>query len=118
MRKKYPDHDSRRKVRICAVDSFQGEENDIIILSLVRSNMESRIGFLAIENRVCVALSRAKHGLYIIGNMNSLDSKSTLWKEIHSTLKEHEQIGSELELICQVRTFLSCSLFLMLAKHI
>ncbi|KAK2705482.1 hypothetical protein QYM36_015764 [Artemia franciscana] len=101
MRKKYPDHDSRRKVRICAVDSFQGEENDIIILSLVRSNMESRIGFLAIENRVCVALSRAKHGLYIIGNMNSLDSKSTLWKEIHSTLKEHEQIGSELELVCQ-----------------
>jgi superfamily I DNA and/or RNA helicase len=55
------------EVRITVVDNFQGEENDIILLSLVRSNKEARIGFLKIENRVCVALSRAKMGLYIIG---------------------------------------------------
>ena len=41
-----------RGVRVCAVDNFQGEENDIILLSLVRSNEEGKIGFLQTENRV------------------------------------------------------------------
>ena len=50
-------------VRLTTVDNFQGEENDIILLSLVRSNKEGKIGFLKTENRVCVALSRAKVGL-------------------------------------------------------
>ena len=54
-------------VKITVVDNFQGEENDIILLSLVRSNREAKIGFLKTENRVCVALSRAKKGFYIIG---------------------------------------------------
>ena len=44
-------------VRITAVDNFQGEENDIILLSLVRSNDKGKVGFLKIENRICVALS-------------------------------------------------------------
>ena len=57
------------QVKISTVDNYQGEENEIIILSLVRSNTENRIGFLSISNRVCVALSRAKRGLYCIGNM-------------------------------------------------
>lgn len=47
-------------IRVTCVDNFQGEENDIILLSLVRSNVESKIGFLNIENRVCVAVSRAR----------------------------------------------------------
>ena len=54
------------RVEMCAeveamtVDGFQGKENDIILLSLVRSNDEANIGFLRKDNRVCVALSRAK----------------------------------------------------------
>jgi len=47
-------------VRITCVDNFQGEENDIILLSLVRSNEKGNIGFLNIDNRICVSLSRAK----------------------------------------------------------
>ncbi|KAK2703369.1 hypothetical protein QYM36_018158 [Artemia franciscana] len=89
-------------VKITVVDNYQGEENDIIILSLVRSNIDAKIGFLAIENRVCVALSRAKQGLYMIGNMGSLDSKSKLWKSIHKTLDENNEIGPQLELVCQI----------------
>lgn len=65
-----------KKVKITSVDNFQGEENKIILLSLVRSNMSGSIGFLSIENRVCVALSRAKEGLYIMGNMALLTQKS------------------------------------------
>ena len=44
-------------VRVTIVDNLQGEENDIIILSLVRSNTRGSVGFLKIENRICVALS-------------------------------------------------------------
>jgi len=54
-----------KDVKIRVVDIFQGEENDIILLSLVRSNKE--IGLLESEKRLFVALSRAKMGLYVIG---------------------------------------------------
>ena len=59
-------------VKISTVDNYQGEENDIILLSLVRSNNENKIGFLNNFNRVCVSFSRAKIGFYIIGNINCL----------------------------------------------
>ncbi|KAM4688146.1 NFX1-type zinc finger-containing protein 1-like [Discoglossus pictus] len=87
-------------VRICVVDKFQGEENEIIILSLVRSNLQGNVGFLRIPNRVCVALSRAKKGLFCIGNMQLL-SKVPLWSKINDVLKANEQIGKELKLQCQ-----------------
>lgn len=65
-----------KDVRIAVLDNYQGEESDIILLSLVRSNAEKNIGFLKIENRVCVALSRARNGLYIMGNMTQLCESS------------------------------------------
>ncbi|XP_077125738.1 NFX1-type zinc finger-containing protein 1-like isoform X2 [Ranitomeya variabilis] len=86
-------------VRVCVVDKYQGEENDIIILSLVRSNLVGNVGFLKIPNRVCVALSRAKKGLYCIGNMQML-SRVPLWKKISEVLEENGQIGKELEVQC------------------
>ena len=88
-------------VKVCAVDNFQGEENDIILLSLVRSNSEGRIGFLGESNRICVALSRARQGFYCIGNFNLLKSHCKLWKEICGDLKEKEAIGDNLQLICK-----------------
>src|SRR5690606_21204014 len=45
------------QIRVATVDAYQGEQNDIVILSLVRSNTEGKIGFLSVANRVCVALS-------------------------------------------------------------
>ncbi|XP_078543923.1 NFX1-type zinc finger-containing protein 1-like isoform X2 [Lissotriton helveticus] len=87
-------------VRVCVVDKYQGEENEIIILSLVRSNPEGRVGFLSIPNRVCVALSRAKKGLFCIGNMQML-SKVPLWENIIEILKSNGQIGKELKLCCE-----------------
>lgn len=59
------------------VDSYQGEENDIIILSLVRSNDDLGIGFLDSRNRLVVALSRARRGLYIFGNAITLTAAET-----------------------------------------
>ncbi|XP_075682933.1 NFX1-type zinc finger-containing protein 1-like isoform X2 [Rhinoderma darwinii] len=86
-------------VRVCVVDKYQGEENEIIILSLVRSNLAGNVGFLKIPNRVCVALSRAKKGLFCIGNMESL-SKVSLWSKINDVLQKNGLIGKELMLQC------------------
>ena len=80
-------------VRVCAVDNFQGEENDIILLSLVRSNEEGKIGFLQIENRVCVALSRAKEGFFCIGNISLLEAKSSLWSKIIKDMRASGNVG-------------------------
>jgi len=87
-------------VRVCAVDNFQGEENDIILLSLVRSNLDQRIGFLNESNRICVALSRARHGFYCIGNFKLLKSQSKLWQEICNDLETKNAIGETLLLVC------------------
>ena len=87
-------------VRMTVVDNFQGEENDIIILSLVRNNKRNSVGFLRIENRVCVALSRARNGLFILGNIRMLASASPLWAQIEQVLVEYGEIGEEFPLRC------------------
>lgn len=88
-------------IRVTVVDNFQGEENDIILVSFVRSNDEGSIGFLKVSNRVCVALSRAKEGLFCIGNFDLLAEKSDLWKNITKELENQNAIGSALALCCQ-----------------
>ena len=88
-------------VRVCAVDNFQGEESDIILLSLVRSNSHQRIGFLNEPNRICVALSRARQGFYCIGNFKLLKSKCKLWQEICDDLETKNAIGETLDLLCK-----------------
>ena len=90
-----------KELKICAVDDYQGEENDIILLSLVRSNEENRIGFLQESNRICVALSRARKGFYCIGNFSLLKRKSDLWKEISNHLQATNGMADSLELICK-----------------
>jgi len=87
-------------VRVSAVDNFQGEENDIILLSLVRSNAEGKLGFLREENRVCVSLSRAKIGFYCIGNFKMLCQKSYLWETITSDMEHKGYLGDALPLHC------------------
>lgn len=68
--------------KVVTVDSYQGEENDIVLLSLVRSNNVSSIGFLSIDNRVCVALSRARRGFYLFGNAELLVCNSNTWEAV------------------------------------
>ncbi|CAH0585816.1 unnamed protein product [Chrysodeixis includens] len=92
---------SLSNVKITVLDNYQGEESKIIILSLVRNNSENKIGFLGTENRICVALSRAKEGFYIFGNMEMLKGKSELWKKIAVTLENNGSLGDKLVLRCQ-----------------
>ncbi|XP_045199758.2 NFX1-type zinc finger-containing protein 1-like [Mercenaria mercenaria] len=88
-------------VNVTVVDNYQGEENKIVILSLVRSNTIEKIGFLKIENRICVALSRAKVGFFVIGNFDHLANHSTLWRDITTDTKAKNCFGDGLALYCQ-----------------
>ncbi|CAG4956216.1 unnamed protein product [Colias eurytheme] len=101
MTKKRDNYAFLSKVKITVVDNYQGEESKIILLSLVRNNADNKIGFLGTENRICVALSRAREGLYIFGNMSMLKNQSELWKKINGTLGNACAIGTTLELRCQ-----------------
>ena len=98
-----PENDSSfRGVRVTTVDNFQGEENDIILLSLVRSNKDEKVGFIKIVNRACVALSRARKGFYCIGNFGLLSKHSDIWKKIVTALKGSSSIGNVLPVVCQI----------------
>jgi helicase required for RNAi-mediated heterochromatin assembly 1 len=90
-------------IKIATVDSYQGEENDIILLSLVRSNEKGTLGFSGVPNRICVALSRARIGLYIYCNIHLFADHSQEWNDVYSIMsgrgtKSH--VGYELPLIC------------------
>ncbi|CAF1167216.1 unnamed protein product [Rotaria sordida] len=88
-------------VRIMITDNYQGEENDIIILSLVRNNPEKNIGFLKTHNRICVALSRARCGLFVIGNMTLLAEVDDMWKQIVASVSKTNNLGNGLSLSCR-----------------
>jgi len=54
------------------VDSFQGREKDIVLLSSVRANDDGKIGFLQNRQRLNVSITRSKYALYIFCHINSL----------------------------------------------
>lgn len=86
-------------LRVATVDNFQGEEAKVIIVSLVRSNEERRCGFLKTSNRINVLLSRAKHGMYIIGNSDTASSVA-MWAQVIEMLKRGGNFGPKLPLCC------------------
>lgn len=63
---------NNKRVRCSTVDGFQGQEKDAIILSLVRSNQEGKIGFLMDFRRMNVALTRARKKLIVIGDSSTI----------------------------------------------
>ncbi|XP_058090435.1 uncharacterized protein LOC131236918 [Magnolia sinica] len=75
-------------LKVRSVDGFQGGEMDIIILSTVRSNSKGSVGFLANFNRTNVALTRARHCLWILGNASTLIRSDSVWEELVYDAKE------------------------------
>ncbi len=70
--------EARKLVKVDTVDSYQGKENRIIILSTVRNNPQGNPGFLWSQNRINVAMSRAMERLYIVGAVKMWKAKNAL----------------------------------------
>ncbi|VVA94176.1 unnamed protein product [Arabis nemorensis] len=75
-------------LKIRSVDGFQGGEEDIIIVSTVRSNGIGRIGFLANRRRTNVLLTRARFCLWILGNEATLMNSKSVWRNLIQDSKE------------------------------
>ena len=106
-------------VKVNSVDGFQGGEEDIIILSTVRSNSDGMVGFLSNRQRTNVSLTRARyltllilcsfcdiffptpsvvylfyfdcrHCLWILGNAATLSSSGSIWADLVRNAKERQ----------------------------
>ncbi|KAL1308307.1 hypothetical protein HN51_050243 [Arachis hypogaea] len=82
------DSDPNFSVSVRSVDGFQGGEEDIIIISTVRSNGVGNIGFLSNRQRTNVALTRARYCLWILGNASTLINRNNVWRELVLDAKE------------------------------
>jgi superfamily I DNA and/or RNA helicase len=78
------------------IDGFQGQERDIIVISLVRSNSKGEIGFLADTRRMNVALTRAKRKLIVIGDSATL-SNHEFYRKFLDYVEENELYKSVYE---------------------
>ena len=77
----------RRQISVNTVDGFQGQERDVIVISLVRSNDEGQIGFLRDLRRMNVAITRARMKVIILGDRQTLTRHPfyrQLWKYIQN----------------------------------
>ena len=61
-------------LEIDSVDGFQGREKEAVVLSLVRSNAENELGFLADVRRTNVALTRARRKVIVVGDSATLSA--------------------------------------------
>jgi helicase required for RNAi-mediated heterochromatin assembly 1 len=96
--------------KVHTVDSYQGEENDVVLLSLVRSQRLDggpAVGFLEDKRRVVVAISRARRGFYLFGNFDNVlkagPAADNAWAKIWGVLAGQNRVNPEkgLPLTCQ-----------------
>ncbi|KAM0516959.1 hypothetical protein ACHAPE_005071 [Trichoderma viride] len=95
---------SKGRLRLSTIDNYQGEESDIVIISLARSNERGDIGFLVARERLVVLLSRARNGIILIGNMNTfLASKKgkEMWTLYFDAMKEKGFLFDGLPVHCE-----------------
>lgn len=77
-----------KELEIASVDGFQGREKDYIIISCVRSNESTGIGFLTDPRRMNVSITRAKYGMILVGNAKVL-AKDPLWNHFLFFMKSN-----------------------------
>ncbi|KNA15926.1 hypothetical protein SOVF_093900, partial [Spinacia oleracea] len=81
--KKYAKYkDTGFSVSVRSVDGFQGGEEDVIIISSVRSNENGEIGFLSNHQRTNAALTRARYCLWVVGNGTTLTNSRSVWMKL------------------------------------
>ena len=99
------DNYDSKSVRCSSIDNFQGEEADIVDISLVRSNPRGDIGFMKEAQRVNVLMSRARHGMFFLGNSSTLRESRKgrhVWNPILDALQHQGQLLKGLPTYCQM----------------
>jgi superfamily I DNA and/or RNA helicase len=87
-----------------SADNYQGEESDIVVASLTRSNDSGAIGFMAAPERLNVLISRARDAMILIGNAETFLSSRTghkTWKPFFDLLKESGYVYDGLPVVCE-----------------
>ncbi|KAF2211502.1 hypothetical protein CERZMDRAFT_43292 [Cercospora zeae-maydis SCOH1-5] len=79
-------------LEVGSVDGFQGREKEAVVVSLVRSNAEREVGFLAEKRRLNVAMTRPKRHLCVIGDSETIAKGSKFLKSWMSHLEEHADL--------------------------
>ena len=93
------DLEFKRIITVNTVDGFQGQERDMIYISMVRSNETGEIGFLSDERRMNVALTRAKRKLVVIGDSATIAAKSKFYNQFLDYVNEIEAYRSAFEFL-------------------
>ena len=93
------DLEFKRIITVNTVDGFQGQERDMIYISMVRSNETGEIGFLSDERRMNVALTRAKRKLVVIGDSATIAAKSKFYNQFLDYVHEIEAYRSAFEFL-------------------
>ncbi|RXW14679.1 hypothetical protein EST38_g11172, partial [Candolleomyces aberdarensis] len=94
---------NKKPIHLSTIDNYQGEESDIVIISLTRSNDNNDIGFMYSPERLNVLLSRARNGLIMIGNPSTFKNSSKgkeIWTKLFSMLTEGKHIYEGLPVYC------------------
>ena len=76
----------KQLISVNTVDGFQGQERDIIVISLVRANNEGQIGFLRDLRRMNVAITRARMKLFILGDSNTM-TRHPFYRKLYHYIK-------------------------------
>lgn len=93
-------------IRSCSfiLDNYQGEESDIVIVSLTRSNPRLDIGFMFSPERLNVLLSRSRNGLIMIGNTDTFKNArkgKELWTKLLSLLANKKHVYEGFPVKCE-----------------
>ncbi|OTB00030.1 hypothetical protein M426DRAFT_15846 [Hypoxylon sp. CI-4A] len=94
----------KKQIRLSTIDNYQGEESDIVVVSLTRSNEDGDIGFMAAPERLNVLVSRARNALIMIGSAETfMNSKKggEEWGRLFDHLKEDGKIHDGFPLKCE-----------------
>ncbi|KAG6170686.1 hypothetical protein E4U11_001972 [Claviceps purpurea] len=94
----------KRPIRLSTIDNYQGEESEIVIASLTRSNGNGDIGFMKAPERLNVLLSRARNCLIMYGNMDTFMASargSNCWVPFFDLLKKNGFLRDGLEVTCE-----------------
>ncbi|KAJ5448828.1 hypothetical protein N7445_003649 [Penicillium cf. griseofulvum] len=95
---------SKRPIKLSTIDNFQGEESEIVIASLTRSNKTGDIGFMAAPERLNVLISRARNVLILVGNSETFVSSrkgQKHWKPFIDQLKSEGHLYDGLPIQCE-----------------